>query len=192
MVGRLSDLDEINDLFRSNGSYALLRLKRLTGDDQLDEGRETVFTSAESRHQGVRGVGVAGGERPTQGISHDLADHRPPKVVGLRADQLLPQLLQAVDFSAIGQFRLRCDRLLRSLLAKGGPLAVTLPVPHGVVFFERDAPGIDLAMAAIAGRLIAMDGERLRNRQVFQLRLLAVEFRHIRRRGRGGGRRADS
>ena len=32
---------------------------------------------------------------------------------------------------------------------------------------------------------VAMDGERLRDRQVLQLRLLAVEFRHIRRRGRG-------
>ena len=41
------------------------------------------------------------------------------------------------------------------------PLAVALPVTHSVVFFKRDTPGIDFAMAAIAGRLIAMDGERL-------------------------------
>ncbi len=140
---------------------------------------------AESRHQSVRGVRVAAGERPTQGIGHDLACHRPPKIVGPRADQLLPQLLETVDLGAIGQLRLRRDRLLRSLLAKGGPLAVTLPIPHRVVFLKRNTPGIDLAMAAIAGRLIAMDGERLRDRQVLQSRSLAVELRNIGRRGRG-------
>ena len=53
-----------------------LRLERLAGDDQLDEGGEAVFAGAEGGHQGVRGVGVAAGERPTQGIGHDLACHR--------------------------------------------------------------------------------------------------------------------
>src|SRR5687767_6435799 len=125
-------------------SSLLLRLKGLTGDDQLDQGGETVFTYAESRHQSVHRVAVAEGERPTQGIRHDLADHRPPKVVGPRANQLLPQLLQAADFGAVGQLRLRFDRLLRSLLAEGRPSAIALPVAHGVVFFERNAPGIDL------------------------------------------------
>src|SRR5262249_41136774 len=83
-----SDRDEISDLIRSNDYGTLLRLKRLAGDDQLDQGGETVFAGAEGRHQGVRGVGVAAGERPAQGIGHDLACHRPPEVVGPRADQL--------------------------------------------------------------------------------------------------------
>ena len=61
MVGHLSDHDDINDLFRSNGSYALLRLKRFTGDNQLDEGREPVVTVAEGRHQGVGRLDVAAG-----------------------------------------------------------------------------------------------------------------------------------
>src|SRR5262245_41873333 len=59
MVADLSDPDDISDPIRSNDSCALLRLKRLAADDQLDEGRKAVFTGAESRHQSIRGVGVA-------------------------------------------------------------------------------------------------------------------------------------
>ena len=41
------------------------------------------------------------------------------------------------------------------------PPAVALPVADGVVLLERDAPGVDLAMAAHARGTVAMDGQRL-------------------------------
>src|SRR5262249_17386721 len=90
----LSVISSEQELERFSSLDRLLRLKGLAGDDQFDECREPVFTSAKSRHQSVRGINVARGKPPTQGVSHELASHRPPEVVGPRADQLFSQLFQ--------------------------------------------------------------------------------------------------
>src|SRR5262249_27687623 len=64
-----SALDDINDLFGRNRACTLLRLKRLTGDDQFDQRGKTVLTITESRRESIGRIGVGRGECPRQCVS---------------------------------------------------------------------------------------------------------------------------